>query len=146
MNIVNTKYQLAPVSFQKIIAIHDFGQNYSDIYRKTFVYAKKHFDRVGYLINYWCRLIPYDKDYLVALSGLYRGLFYKKAVTINADMNISNIEEIAFLTNLSEKPVIPLDEYQRINTKINTLIRLSSLLDPVSKRFIKLIIPKFILN
>ena len=59
---------------QTVFGIHDYQQYYADIYRKAFIHANKHTDRIGDFIPMWKAQSPQDCDYLIALRGFYDGL------------------------------------------------------------------------
>ncbi len=60
-----------------IVGVHDFEQSYKDIYRKSFVYGRKHKAYYQMFIERWSRLSRKDDDYLVALEGLERGYHFE---------------------------------------------------------------------
>ena len=141
LDIVNAHYQLSVAKFSDIIAIHDFEQGYSDIFRKTYIYAKKHPEKINFFIKYWSSHLGSDIDYLVALSGLYNGLFNEKPVTINANDSTSDLKVATFLENLDEKPEINTNKYQKIIAKINATILFASIIYPLSKKIIRKTLP-----
>lgn len=77
MDSVNHLLGVEPAPFGITIGIHDYEQLYSDIYRKAFVFAFKHRERLKKYIYYWSKYINQDLDFLVAITGLYKGIFSK---------------------------------------------------------------------
>lgn len=64
--------------------LHDFEQYYADLYRKSFVHARKHSELLPDLIVRCARLMHGDADFLVILKGLWDSLITQGAVTIDA--------------------------------------------------------------
>ena len=141
LDIVNAHYQLSVAKFSDIIAIHDFEQGYSDIFRKAYIYAKKHPEKIDFFIKYWSSCLGSNIDYLVALSGLYKGLFSEKPVTINANDSTSDLKVAPFLEYLEEKPLINTHKYQKIIAKINATILFASIIYPMSKKMLQKTLP-----
>jgi hypothetical protein len=53
-----------------VFGVHDYEQYYGDIYRKAFVHANKHSDKLTLFIERWKAHSPHDRDYLIAIRGL----------------------------------------------------------------------------
>ncbi len=67
-----------------LVGLHDFEQYYADLYRKSFVHARKHSELLPDLIVRCVRLMHDDADFLVILKGLWDSLITQGAVTIDA--------------------------------------------------------------
>lgn len=139
VELVNAHFKLLSAQFNDILALHDFEQYYTDIFRKTFVYAKKHPEKISYFINYWGHFIASDDDYLVALSGLYKGLFYEELVAIDASATASEISGVPILSDLSQKPVIPTTKYPKLIRNISGIVSFLNLMDTMPRRFQRLV-------
>lgn len=90
-----------------VVGIHDYEQYYRDIYRKAFVHANKHPRLVGELVGRWKRLGLEDRDYCVALRGLYDGLMCFKGVKIDVDAYPHDLNPMLEELGLSEKEESP---------------------------------------
>jgi len=66
-----------------IVGLHDFEQFYLDLYRKSFVHAKKHTWLVTSLIERCTRYCHQDTDFLIILKGLWDGLVSTDMVSID---------------------------------------------------------------
>lgn len=142
LDIVNEKFQLSVAFFPNIIALHDFGQDYEDIFRKTTIYAKKHLRKIDYFIKYWGSNLNSDYDYIVALTGLFKGLFNHDSVTIDALENISLVDGISILENIQKKQAVSPQEFNGIMKKIDRVIISSLILSLISKRLLRNMIAK----
>jgi hypothetical protein len=74
-----------------VAGIHDFGQYNRDIYRKCFVHAHKHLDRIPELVPYWRAHGESDPDFRVALEGAAAGL--REAGTVYIDTRFKPVAE-----------------------------------------------------
>jgi len=113
--IISEKYGLKQAYFSKVIAIHDFEQYYTDIYRKSYVFGNKHLQRINHYINYWSSKLKKDKDFLVALVGLFKGLYSEKEIQIDIRKLPLNYKEVFILSDLNEKQDLTL------NSKISSI-------------------------
>lgn len=68
-----------------IIGFHDFEQSYEDIYRKSFIQAKKHGDKVKKDLNQWKELAKKDDDFKIAIKGFLDGEKFKNKIAIDAN-------------------------------------------------------------
>jgi hypothetical protein len=57
-----------------VMGLHDHEQYYKDIFRKSYVLARKFQDHIHLLVEYWRRMVQNDNDYKVALYGLASGI------------------------------------------------------------------------
>lgn len=62
--------------YNDLYGYHDFEQDYFDIYRKCFMFSKKHKPWVRFLKNQYNRFKESNFDYLIALEGLEDGIAY----------------------------------------------------------------------
>ena len=67
-----------------LVGLHDFEQQYADIFRKCFVQAHKHAHFTDLFLNIWRSGAPDDPDYRVALAGFARGVEHYEEVRIDA--------------------------------------------------------------
>jgi hypothetical protein len=67
----------------RIVGLHDFEQNYCDLYRKAMVHSRKHASLVAGLIERCAERLHGDADFLVILKGLWDGLTTKASLTID---------------------------------------------------------------
>jgi surface carbohydrate biosynthesis protein len=74
------------VQIPLVLGLHDFEQNYRDIFRKCYVQAHKHSQFIERFINYWRLMADEDKDFQVALWGLASGI----ARTNNIRVDVQN--------------------------------------------------------
>lgn len=83
------------ISFPEVVGLHDFEQSYTDIFRKSFVYAHKHIGYFDLFLTFWREMAPRDPDYRVALSGLAAGIRHIGEVRIDkrAKYFLESIEE-----------------------------------------------------
>jgi hypothetical protein len=65
----------------EIYGLHDYEQHTSDIYRKSFLHAKKHSHLTEHFMKEWAR--SSDPDHAVAISGFLKGLSYDGPVVID---------------------------------------------------------------
>lgn len=66
-----------------VVGLHDFEQYYLDLYRKSFVHARKHTWLIGPLIERCTRYLHQDADFLVILKGLWDGLVTADTVSLD---------------------------------------------------------------
>lgn len=86
-----------------VTAIHDYEQFYRDIYRKAFVYARKHKKYIPYLIQMWKRLATHDFDYQVAVWGARAGLGFDQNYVIDIRTLPQEIAPLLALSGVKEK-------------------------------------------
>ncbi len=86
------------------VGIHDYEQFYSDIYRKTFIYAKKHYAQRRDIIPLWERLAERDDDYRLALQGFLDGESYDAEIAIDSNAPfMRDVDAILARLGLREK-------------------------------------------
>jgi hypothetical protein len=92
---------------ETIVGLHDFEQSYRDIYRKSFVQAKKHKSTVHSLIPLWQHLATEDMDYIIALRGFEDGNNYTDFVGIDQNsIFLTTFDDVLLDLQLSEKKQI----------------------------------------
>lgn len=67
----------------ELVGLHDFEQQYSDIFRKSFVQAHKHLSHIDLFVPFWREKAEEDIDYRVALSGFAAGVEYVGEIRID---------------------------------------------------------------
>lgn len=85
------------------IGLHDFEQNYKDIYRKCFVQAHKHDWIITEAEKYWNTLKDKDTDFQIALWGARSGKIYSHTVFIDKEIVKEEIEYILEIKKITEK-------------------------------------------
>lgn len=95
------------------ICIHDFGQYYGDIYRKSYAHSIKHIKKLPQILKKTSGIRETDADYKVFLKGIFDSLLSEKEITI--DKRILEDETIKALKQIDveEKKDIP----ESINVK-----------------------------
>lgn len=69
----------------ELVGLHDFDQDYKDIFRKCFVHARKHAVHIPLFVPFWRERAQNDNDYKVALAGLAAGVQYFGPIEIDSD-------------------------------------------------------------
>src|SRR5690625_1444068 len=85
------------------MALHDFEQYYKDIYRKSFVHARKHPDLLPDMIKRAVLLKDKDPDYLVMLQAIWDSLIENVEVGIDTRLYTETAENALNKLNLVEK-------------------------------------------
>lgn len=70
-------------SIPELIGLHDFEQNYIDLYRKSVVHAKKHSKLLQIILERCANGLHTDKDYIIILKGVWDGLVTSAVVSID---------------------------------------------------------------
>jgi len=107
--LMDKKLRTRHAYFSEVIAIHDYEQYFKDIYRKSFVFGYKHPKRINHYITYWPSQIHKDKDFLVALAGLFKALYSENEIQIDVRKLPMDYKEVDFLSNLEEKKDLSLN-------------------------------------
>ena len=94
-----------------ILGLHDFEQYYRDLYRKSFVHAKKHLELVPHIVQRCSCNLAGDSDFLVILKGLWDGLVYRGSVSIDSTRYLDSFHRAQAELRLEEKSKL-LDEKQ----------------------------------
>lgn len=95
----------------QILGLHDFEQYYRDLYRKSFVHAKKHLVFVPNILQRCSYYLGGDQDFLVVLKGLWDGLMYRGSVSIDSTRYLDSFHRAQAELGLEEKSKL-LDEKQ----------------------------------
>jgi len=91
---------------QTLVGLHDFEQDYPDIFRKCFIQAHKHAHLTELFISVWRKTASEDKDFQLALKGFSSGIQYYENVYI--DVNDPVFEKMFSRTGFSSKePLSP---------------------------------------
>ena len=90
-----------------VVGLHDFEQSYADIYRKSFLHAKKHANVLPRVKAYWKQHEPEDQDFTVARLGARVGQTYGDTVYLDREFQQEEWQLLRQLKNIEEKP--PLD-------------------------------------
>ena len=94
-----------------LIAIHDFEQYFSDIYRKAIIHTKKHATQMPYASAMWQRLMSVDQDYRIALWGYRLGKAFDGAVRIDRDIFPEHIDTLLRLAGIEEKRSLTMNSW-----------------------------------
>jgi len=106
--ILNLKHNFSNINYEDVFCLHDYEQWYRDIYRKTFVHAKKMGKKqIESFIKYWTSNMRNDNDFKVAIAGLYHGLSSQERISIDIRSLPNNYRNNRILSDLEEKK--PLD-------------------------------------
>jgi hypothetical protein len=107
------------VEVPELLALHDFEQRYTDIYRKCFVHAHKHANFTDLFLSIWREGAPVDPDYRVALAGFARGIEHYGEVHIDARSALfrSSVDALG----LTDKPAMEQADWSldRVEATIN---------------------------
>ncbi|WP_026753223.1 hypothetical protein [Sediminibacter sp. Hel_I_10] len=91
---------------KKIFALHDFEQNYKDIYRKAYFHGIKHKGWRSLLAS-WLEKSATDHDYKIASSGFLDGYFSdKRQYPSPEEFDQKTIELLQKKFNIKEKPAL----------------------------------------
>lgn len=85
------------------IALHDFEQYYTDIYRKACVYAEKHIDKLPTILKEAVKNRETDPDYQVILKGIYDSLAKEMDIKIDKRMFVEHARQALMSLKLDEK-------------------------------------------
>ena len=94
-----------------IVGLHDFKQNYSDIYKKCFLQAHKHKEIISFVERYWDSKKKEDNDFRVALLGVRAGKIYNKNVFVDRNFLSSETNDVLTLMKIQEKKPILTEEF-----------------------------------
>lgn len=86
-----------------IVGIHDFEQNFRDIFRKCFLHGRKHRAWISYVIDYWFAQSLIDDDFRVALAGLLHGMARNNSIALTRDALKDEERKTLKLLNIKEK-------------------------------------------
>jgi predicted nucleic acid-binding protein len=89
------------------IALHDFEQYFTDIYRKACVHAVKHMSKLPIILEQAVKYKVADADYQVILKGIYDSLSKGMDVKIDNRIYIDEAKEALSTLKLEEKTDIP---------------------------------------
>lgn len=84
-----------------VSGVHDFEQDYEDIFRKCYVHANKHLLHLPRLLPLWRELSEEDPDFRVAIEGAAFGIRERQAVTI--DKRLTHVNEAWLSLGIEEK-------------------------------------------
>lgn len=98
-----------------VAGLHDYEQSYGDLYRKSFVHAKKHAFLVSAIVQRCAPRLHSDRDFLAILKGAWDGLLYAGPVALDARKFEASIARALAELALEEKHDI-LDEETFVKT------------------------------
>jgi hypothetical protein len=107
------------IKIRKFIAIHDFEQSYSDIYRKMVVRANKSKNKP--LTNIFKQAenrSRLDKDFLVALWGLRIGHYRNENILLDSEQWRAEAETLIVANAFSEKAPIIVKDFTTLSDTI----------------------------
>jgi hypothetical protein len=122
------------------VGLHDFEQNYKDIYRKCFVQAHKHNWIITEAEKYWNTLKEQDTDFQIAIWGTMSGKIYSDTVYIDKEMVKEEIDHILEIKKLSEKAPLHTDSINIIKLVDDKLSSHSN--NKISSEFQEKMFPK----
>jgi len=105
-----------------MLGLHDFEQYYRDLYRKSFVHAKKHAELVPQLVERCSRNLHDDPDFSVILKGLRDGLAHRGPVAIDSIRYIESFHRAQKELRIHEKS--ELSDERQFETSIPCYLQL----------------------
>ena len=103
-----------------VVGLHDFEQSYEDIYRKSFLHARKHANVLPLVEAYWQEHRAADRDFEVALLGARIGKTYQDTVYVDKRFQQEEWHVLRRMKNIPEKP--PLDPHAYDTDRIKQVI------------------------
>lgn len=101
------------VKFNHVLGLHDFEQNYIDIYRKSFIHAHKHLYFAERMVSIWKEKMKKDKDFEVALNAFADGIRNMQDIFVDKSQSLY-IEKFNKL-NIKEKEPIHVESFDLIS-------------------------------
>ena len=96
-----------------ITGIHDFEQYYKDIYRKSFLHARKHSNSIA-LLPKWRELAQNDPDYTVAIKGFMDGYLEPDFAKTDSRIYAQKADRALQELQLTEKSELQLKELNNL--------------------------------
>ena len=106
--------------YDDTVAIHDYEQFYSDLFRTCFVYAHKLESFNDDLIKYWESKRDSDTDFRIALIALKAGSAFDRHVPIDSRLTAQIAQGFLKLANIEEKQPLSTGEWNE--EEIDSLI------------------------
>ena len=95
-----------------VVGLHDFEQYFRDVYRKSFVHARKHRSRARFFERFWAeKARAGDTDFEVALWGLRAGAAYQGPLQLDVNRFPSDLTPLLGMRGWSEKHTLAPDAY-----------------------------------
>jgi hypothetical protein len=95
----------------EVLALHDFEQSYGDLYRKSFVHARKFTSLVPSMLERCRLLMEEDCDYLVIIKGLCDGLTSLDHISIDKSLFSQRSQNAIQELGLLEKDPISVEAF-----------------------------------
>lgn len=86
------------------LGLHDFEQDYRDLFRKGALHARKHENRMSYARRMWDRLGREDPDYRALSIGAEHGVAVPTRIVADARAVPSEVDELLAAEGLEPKP------------------------------------------
>lgn len=90
-----------------VTCLHDYEQYYKDLYRKTFVHARKHEEFVSAIIQCSVENLKKDPDFRVILKALWDGLMFEDEISIDTRLFTDKADKALLELQMDEKSLIP---------------------------------------
>lgn len=103
-----------------VVGLHDFEQSYEDIYRKSFLHARKHANVLPLVEAYWKAHQATDRDFEVALLGSTVGKTYGDTVYVDKRFQQEEWQILRQMKSISEK--LPLDHHAYPPSRIREVV------------------------
>ncbi len=122
-----------------VIGVHDFFQNYSDIFWKNRLQVWKHKGRLEMLSKYWESWARADRDYEVALEGMRAGLRAQAGGVgfVEGEKDNRPVNAILNRLKLTEKESICVDEIPAYERRVTELMAVADWYDTNLKKYKK---------
>ncbi|HBJ36515.1 MAG TPA: hypothetical protein DDZ51_17535 [Planctomycetaceae bacterium] len=92
-----------------VAGVHDFEQWYRDLYRKSFIHARKHRQDIVALVDRATSLAADDADFRVILKGIWDGLIDARSVSIDTNLFTERYCQALSELGLAEKEPLALE-------------------------------------
>jgi hypothetical protein len=89
-----------------VVGIHDYEQYYRDIFRTSYLHAKKHEKEVFNLLPRWVVQASEDTDFLVAVHGAVKGFLDPTPGAVDARLLEDEAASVLDCCGLVEKPAL----------------------------------------
>ncbi|MGJ8642155.1 MAG: hypothetical protein ACSHX9_02005 [Luteolibacter sp.] len=92
---------------REVGGLHDHEQYFRDIYRKSFIHARKNAEYIRLLLPHWEALAESDPDFKIAMIGYRAGMAFPHDLPIDIRLLPTEISPILKCLGLVEKKEIP---------------------------------------
>jgi len=86
-----------------VIGVHDYGQNYLDIFKKAMLHANKHKEVMEVVEMYWNQMKEIDKDFEVAIYGALAGKLFSTNMKVDKNFWLEKTQKFLKDFDIQEK-------------------------------------------